>query len=116
MTSAAAVIGGADDQSRNVHDVEVLRGGSVSNGQTIADLPLELARREAASASVGVEIYICGGFTQDGEVSDRCLLYCAATDEGWEETVVPPMREARIGAVAAAAYGELYIIGGSHSK
>lgn len=72
-----------------------------------ADMPTP--RAEVAAAVLNNNIYIAGGFTENGQNTNIVEVYDTTTDT-W--STIAPMPERLDHAMAAAANGKLYIIGG----
>jgi len=82
-------------------------GGSPPEWQAAAQLPV--ARSEVASAVVGEEIAIAGGFLSDGKSSARVDVYSPRLDR-WRR--LPDLPVAVNHAMAAGHAGRLYVVGG----
>jgi Kelch motif len=71
--------------------------------------PLPLARTEVAGARLGSELVIVGGYLAGGESTGRVDAYLPRTDS-WRR--LPDLPAAVNHAMAAAARGKLYVVGG----
>ena len=74
-----------------------------------ARAPMPLPRTEVAAATLGTEIAVLGGFTLDGGASRRADAYSPALDR-WRR--LPDLPIGVHHAMAAAAAGRLYVLGG----
>lgn len=71
--------------------------------------PLETPRSEVAAATLGTEIAVVGGFLADGSSSAQVDLYSPSLDR-WRR--LPDLPAPVNHAMAAAAAGRLYVVGG----
>ncbi|MCE3287432.1 MAG: Kelch repeat-containing protein [Gaiellaceae bacterium] len=74
-----------------------------------ARAPMPLPRTEVAAAAVGNEIVVVGGFTIDGEASQRADAYSPARDT-WRR--LPDLPSGRHHAMAVGVGGKAYVLGG----
>src|SRR5919108_3404042 len=71
--------------------------------------PLPLARTEVAAVLAGNEIYVIGGYTQDGNNSGRVDAYSPRTNR-WRRLPDLPLTVDH--AMAASYRGRVYVVGG----
>jgi hypothetical protein len=120
LSGVPYVIGGKDASGAAV--ATVFRG-QISNGQLTGwedatDIALSAPLSDLAATSTGSGLYVFGGRTADGLLSNKTwqsvlTITGTPTLQAWAEVTELPLPEARADATAISTGGAVYIVGGT---
>ena len=120
LSGVPYVIGGKDDSGAAVDTVftGTIENGKLTGWKEATDLALPEALSDLAATSTGAGLYIFGGRTGEGLLSNQ-TWWSELSTEGtpalakWAEVTELPLPEARADVVGISAGGAVYIVGGT---